>query len=100
MSVPDDVLLPLRERLLDWEDPDVAGFYLGKALGVIPPGDSFGKAKGLFYSGREDAMKLIDLLIFLVDQGFLERRDPLGEYGEFRWRTGPDDSDTSTVEDG
>ena len=99
-DVPDDVLLPLRERLRDWEDYDVAGFYLGKALGVIPPEDSFGEAKHLFWAASEDGMKLIDMVRFLVDRGFLEQRDPLGEYGEYRWRTGPDNSDTNIAEDG
>ena len=99
-GVPDDVLLPLRERLRDWEDFDVAGFYLGKALGVIPLDDSFGKAKHLFWGPHEDGMKLLDIVQFLVNRGFLEQRDPLGEYGEYRWRTGPDDSDTSITEDG
>jgi hypothetical protein len=99
-DVPDDVLLPVRERLRDWEDFDVAGFYLGKALGVIPPEDSFRDAKGLFWSAREDGMKLLDMVQFLVDQGFLEQRDPLGEYGEYRWRADPKDSDSSIAEDG
>jgi hypothetical protein len=97
--VPDDVLLPLRERLRDWEDPDVAGFYLGKALGVIPPGDSFSKAKHLFWIAHEDGMKLLRLMEFLVDQGYLEHRDPLSEYGEYRWRADLNDSG-STAGDG
>jgi hypothetical protein len=84
-GVSDDDLLPLRQRLRDWEDFDVASFYLGKALGVIAPEDSFSEAKGLFYA-RGTGPKLVNILQALVDQGFVEQRDPLGEYGEYRWR--------------
>jgi hypothetical protein len=84
-GVPDDELLPLRQRLRDWEDFDVASFYLGKALGVIAPEKSFSQAKGLFYAS-DTGLKLVHILQALVDQGFVELRDPLGEYGEYPWR--------------
>ena len=47
-DVPDEVLLPLKERLADWEDVDVAGYFLGKSLGVISKETPWGGAKGLF----------------------------------------------------
>jgi hypothetical protein len=56
---------------------------------MIPPEYSFGKAKHLFWSASEDGIKLFDTMKFLVDRGFLEQRDPHGEYGEYRWRRDP-----------
>jgi hypothetical protein len=81
-EVPDDVLLSLKERLRDWTDYDVAAYFLGKALGVFDPATSFSEVKGLFYAGADtDGVRLLDGLMFLANQGFLETRD-----FEFRWR--------------
>jgi len=81
-AISDDVLLPLRERLQDWQDFDAAGFFLGKALGVIPPEQTWGRSKDLIWY-QEEGLKLIETLRFLVNQGFLEIRDDC----EYRWRT-------------
>lgn len=83
--VPDGILVSLRERLQDWEDFDVAGFYLGKVLGIIPLDRSFGETKYLFYGARgvaEAGGRLHDALVFLADAGILESRE---NYAEFRW---------------
>jgi hypothetical protein len=80
--VPDEVLLPLKERLADWQDYDVAGFFLGKALGVIPAEDTWWRSKGLFWGGGGVGFQLINVLDLLVDLGFLERQDDEGQY---RW---------------
>jgi hypothetical protein len=79
--VPDEVLLPLKERLAEWEDFDVAGFFLGKALGVIPEEKSWWQSKGLFW-GDPVGFKLTNVLNLLVDLGFLERQDDEAQY---RW---------------
>ena len=80
--VPDEVLLPLKERLADWQDYDVAGFFLGKALGVIPAEDSWWRSKGIFWAADEVGIQLVDILKLLVDFGFLEQRD---DYAQYRW---------------
>jgi hypothetical protein len=81
-DIPDEVLLPLKDRLADWQDVDVAGYFLGKALGVIAPETSWGQAKGLFWTSQPIGMALIDTLRFLVDIGILEQRE---DYCEYRW---------------
>jgi hypothetical protein len=81
-DVPDEVLLPLKERLADWEDVDVAGYFLGKSLGVISKETPWGGAKGLFWGGTPTGLTLIETLKFLADIGILEQRDG---YAEYRW---------------
>lgn len=83
--VSDDALLLLEERLRDWTEYDEASYFLGKAMGVIRPSASYGEVKHLFFGGGHAAegVKLLDVLIFLVDQGFLESRD---NNFEFRWQ--------------
>src|SRR5215472_15308693 len=81
-TVPDEILLPLKDRLADWEDPDVAMFFLGKALGAIAPETSWGQAKGLFWGANPMGMALVDTLRYLADMGILEQRD---DYGQYRW---------------
>jgi len=80
-EIPDEVLLPLKERLADWQDVDVAGFFLGKALGAIPAEMAWSRAKGLFWSPRPLGLALADTLRFLADAGILEVRDDC----EYRW---------------
>jgi hypothetical protein len=87
-DVPDDVLLPLKERLSDWLDPDVAGFFLGKALGVIPVEQSWGLSKGLFWGPEPIGLVLVDTLRYLADAGILETRDD-----QFRWRAHPSEQE-------
>lgn len=83
-ETPDEILLSLKERLGDWTDYDVASYFLGKALGAIGPATSYSEVKHLFFSGSDtEGVKLLDSLIFLVQQGFLESRD---SNFEFRWR--------------
>jgi hypothetical protein len=83
-DVPDHVLLPLRDRLQDWTEWDVAGFYLGRAIGILPDHYSFGSAKGMMYgaSPGEPGRHIILLLNLLADIGVLEMRN---SYTEFRW---------------
>ncbi len=87
-ETPDDVLLPLRERLRDWTDWDIAAFYLGRALGIVPPDYSFGSTKGMVYGSLpgEPGRHLILLLNLLADIGVLDMRDG---YSEFRWAEQP-----------
>jgi hypothetical protein len=86
-AVPDEILLPLKDRLADWVDPDVAMFFLGKALGAIAPETPWGQAKGLFWGAHPVGMALVDTLRYLADRGILEQRD---DYGQYRWaRTAP-----------
>jgi hypothetical protein len=80
-QIPDEVLLPLKERLSEWQDFDVAGFFLGKALGVIPAERSWWRSKALFW-GDPVGTRLIKVLNLLVDSGFLERDDDEAKY---RW---------------
>lgn len=83
-AAPDNVLLPLRDRLQDWTDWDVAAFYLGRAVGIVPEDYSFTSAKGMLYGSApgEPGRKVILLLNLLADLGVLEMRDG---YSEFRW---------------
>lgn len=85
-TVPDEILLPLKDRLADWEDPDVAMFFLGKALGAIAPETAWGQAKGLFWGAHPMGMALVDTLRYLADMGILEQRD---DYGQYRWAERP-----------
>jgi hypothetical protein len=56
--VPDEILLPLKDRLADWADPDIAMFFLGKALGAIAPETPWWQAKGLFWGAHPMGMAL------------------------------------------
>ena len=86
-EISDETPLPLRERVQDWTEYDVASFYLGKALGVICPSASYTQSKSMFFgSDNPDGVRLFDVLIFLADQGILESRD---NNFEFRWRQEP-----------
>lgn len=83
-DVPEDVLLPLKDRMADWLDPDGAAFFLGKSLGVIPVDQSWGESKGLFWGPDPIGLTLMRMLTYLTDVGILEMRD---DYGQFRWPT-------------
>lgn len=86
-DVPDEVLLPLNERLADWADFDVAAFFLGKALGVTPAEQSWGEAKGLFWGALPNGLLLMNMLTYLTDIGVLEMCEDSGQY---RWRSETD----------
>jgi hypothetical protein len=84
-ETPDEILLPLKERLHDWTEYDVACFFLGKTLGVIGPDKSYSESKHMFFGTYDPiGVQLIDCLIFLAGQGILESRD---SNFEFRWRS-------------
>ncbi len=90
-TVPDHVMLPLRQRLKEWTEWDEAAFFLGRLIGILPEHYSFGNAKAFLttrYSPGEDGRKLVLLLNLLSDIGVLEMRN---NYQEFRW---PRDADT------
>jgi hypothetical protein len=65
-DVPDDILLPLRARLREWTDYDVAAFFLGKVLGVLGREASYSESKGMFFGGAGDGLMLLDGLISLA----------------------------------
>lgn len=83
-EVPDEILIPLRDRIQGWTEWDEAAFFLGKLLGMLPEHYSFGNAKELLYGSRpgEVGRQLVLLLNLLSDIGVLEMRN---SYSEFRW---------------
>ena len=85
-NFPDEVPLPLKDRLADWQEPDAAMFYLGKALGAIAPETSWGQAKSLFWGATPLGMALVDTLHYMADIGILEQCD---DYGKYRWAGRP-----------
>jgi hypothetical protein len=83
-GAPEEALMPLRDRLDDWTEYDIACFYLGKLLGMISITDSYGDVKSIFFADRRDSrgVRLLDMLIFMAEHGILESRD---NNFEFRW---------------
>lgn len=75
----------LRSYLSDWTEHDEASFVLGKILGVIEPNTSYSEIKYIFFSDppNDIGLRLLDILIFLVNQGILESRE---HNSEFRWK--------------
>ena len=83
----EEVLLPLKDRLADWQDGDVAMFFLGKALGAIAPETSWGQAKHMFWGASSPmGTALANTLRYITDIGILEQRDDDGQY---RWAGRP-----------
>jgi hypothetical protein len=88
------------DELRDWSDFDVAGFALGRALGIFGATDSLRKVKHVFWGDSPLGDALYGTLRALVEGGILEE-DP-DDAGVFRWsraqppRRSAPDGDTTT----
>lgn len=82
----------LKNSLREWQDQDVAGYFLGCALGMFPPDDGslhgFRLVKGIFWGGADhEAGVLIRILDDLVHANILEWDSTTQRY---RWKPGED----------
>ena len=74
-----------RELLSDWEDPDVAEYYLACCLGLIDFDDSFAlfrESKHIFWTGNEIENMLNGMLEKMTENQMLEFNEAKGQY---RW---------------
>jgi len=78
-----DLILPLRDRLAEWTDFDVAGYHLGVVLGLLPEwpeGEAWGDHKWVFWSANPLGDALYMMLRNLTSLGILEHNGDA-----FRW---------------
>jgi hypothetical protein len=73
----------LRDVLADWTEFDMAGFQLGKILGVFPEDWRFGRVKGMFWTADPLGEMLVDVLDRMAETGVLLKNEDL----QFRWNT-------------
>jgi hypothetical protein len=79
----------LRDALTDWTDYDVAAYQLGRHLGAIPPGRTFGSVKTMFWVADYPLGEaLVDMLDLMVRAGTL-----LKDEDEERYRWNPSQPD-------
>ncbi|MFJ1608481.1 hypothetical protein ACIOHS_34715 [Streptomyces sp. NPDC088253] len=84
----------LRDVLADWTDYDVAGFELGKILGVFPGDRSFGGVKRMFWmDGYPLGEMLVDILDRMAKAGVLLKNENM----QYRWS--PDEPNLSLTWD-
>ncbi len=72
----------LREALADWQDADIASYYLAAALGLINDPDPWGGRKDIFWTNNPISIGLYDQLRQLAVIGVLEFDE---ETKRFRW---------------
>jgi hypothetical protein len=77
---------PLRYRLSEWSDADVAEFHLAQVLGLFPDAPFMSAVKYVFWSSNPLGDALDDVLQRLVDVGVLEFRDDDDEGRQYRWK--------------
>lgn len=70
--------------LIDWTDWDMAGFSLGKALGIFEA-DAWLSSKHIFWTNNALGSGLRDALDALVTAGITERREEPDV--QYRWVT-------------
>ncbi|MET8288126.1 hypothetical protein ACGFWD_26475 [Streptomyces sp. NPDC048448] len=84
----------LRDVLAGWTDYDVAGFELGKILGVFPGDQSFGGVKRMFWmDGYPLGDMLVDVLDRMAEAGVLLKNEDL------RYRWNPDEPNLPLTRD-
>ncbi|MEV5780785.1 hypothetical protein AB0L42_07125 [Streptomyces sp. NPDC052287] len=84
----------LRDVLAGWTDYDVAGFELGKILGVFPGDQSFDRVKRLFWmDGYPLGDMLVDVLDRMAEAGVLLKNEDL------RYRWNPDEPNLPLTRD-
>jgi hypothetical protein len=91
MDADEALSAPMARVLEEWTDFDVAGFALGRHLGVFPAGggEEFRKVKGVFWSDNELGDALYDALGAMVALGNLEFLEhSLVSYPMYRWPQG------------
>lgn len=77
-----EMVRTLKEKLSDWTDFDGAEAAVAMCFGILDEGvDSFFKAKRVFWSNNELGNLLYQMIIEMVNLGFLEQN----EEGQFRW---------------
>lgn len=75
--------MTLSEGLADWTDWDLAGYILGRHLGVLS-GSFATDNKSVFWTDNPLGNGLHDALLALTRAGVLDRREEPDE--QFRWR--------------
>lgn len=72
----------LRDSLNEWQDVDLAMYYLAVALGLLDDPKPFGGRKDLFWTNNSVGKVLFEQLNLLASIGILESDDN----DRFRWR--------------
>ena len=72
----------LKESLKEWEDPDVAAYYVARCLGLIAPDVSFAASKPTTFTANPVSDLLYETLEHLVRIGALEQT---GDEPRYRW---------------
>ena len=78
--------MTLKELLVDWEDYDIASYYLACSLGIMKYDPSFAIfrfVKGVFMTRTDLGTMLAEMLDELAKQGILERNSE--DDCQFRW---------------
>jgi hypothetical protein len=79
---------PLRYRLSEWSDFDVAEFHLAQVLGLFPDEPFMRSVKYVFWMSNPLGDALSDILKRLVEVGVLEFRDEPDR--QYRWKVADD----------
>ncbi|WP_051950628.1 hypothetical protein [Actinacidiphila yeochonensis] len=81
----------LRDALADWTDHDIAGYRLGRHLGVFPRERTFGSVKRLFWIADYPVGEaLVEMLDLMAAAGVLLKDE---EELRYRWNPVPPDVD-------
>jgi hypothetical protein len=81
---------PLRYRLSEWSDLDVAAFHLAQVLGLFPEEPFMRSVKYVFWGSNPLGDALYDVLKRLVEVGVLEFRDDPEQDQQYRWKVEDD----------
>jgi hypothetical protein len=81
-AVLDYQVKSFRTALADWQDPDIAMFYLAVALGLIDDSEPWGGRKDLFWTNNPVGNLLHAQLRQFTDLGALDFDEA---EGRFRW---------------
>lgn len=93
MNIDDlGLVVDLRERLVDWQDADVAAYHLGAVLNLFPPTETadplahYREIKHVFWANNPLGYALEMFLRALVGAGVLETPTGDDAFDRYRWR--------------